>query len=403
MKPTKNHSHSSWTWGFILVCVAAGIALSISMGVRQSLGLFLSPMTNNISVTVGSFGMAMAVQNLSWGITQPVIGLLADRFGSQIVLFCVGPIYALGLLLMAYGEAAGLLFGGGVLIGLAVSGSAFGVVLGAVSRAAPEESRALVVSIVSAAGSIGTLLLAPLGQHLIDAYGWQIALVAFAMIAGAISLMGLGLSGESNLTQDEKPEPFTAIRLALAHKGYVAMTIAFFACGFQLIFISTHLPGYIEICGLPPTVGATALALIGIFNAIGTLVIGIMGARYGNGLMLGLVYLLRTSAIAIYILTPVSIETTLIFASVMGLLWLSVAPLVSALITSMFGVANFGTLFGVMFLSHQVGSFFGAWLGGLSFDLTGNYLAAWWGLIAVGLLAFLLQISADEEPTPKGV
>lgn len=178
------------------------------------------------------------------------------------------------------------------------------------------------------------------------------------------------------------------------------MTLAFFACGFQLIFIATHLPGYLEICGLPPSVGATALALIGVFNAVGTVIIGFLGARFGAGLMLALVYLIRTLAIAVYVATPVSVETTLLFASVMGLLWLSVAPLVSALIARMFGVANFGTLFGVMFLSHQLGSFFGAWLGGLSFDLTGSYGAAWFSLVAVGLAAFLLQVTADDRPAP---
>tara|TARA_E500000318_G_C3547086_1_gene207192 strand:- start:174 stop:1385 length:1212 start_codon:yes stop_codon:yes gene_type:complete len=391
-------ARTAWTPGLILVCIAAGTALSISMGLRQSLGLFLSPMAQISDITAGSFGLAMAVQNLAWGISQPVVGSLADRYGSRIILLCVGPVYALGLLLMAYGGTIGLFAGGGVLLGLAVSGSAFGVVLGAVSRAAPDKLRGVAVSIVSAAGSIGTLLLAPLGQYWIDHQGWQFALLAFAAIAASISLTAFLLSKKQADTPIPKPDPGNAIRTAFAHRGFLAMTIAFFACGFQLIFISTHLPGYLEICGLPPSVGATALALIGVFNAIGTIVIGVMGTRFGNGLMLALVYLLRTLAIAIYILTPVSLETTLVFASVMGLLWLSVAPLVSALITGMFGVANFGTLFGVMFLSHQIGSFFGAWLGGLSFDLTGDYQTAWLGLITVGLLAFLLQITADSKP-----
>ncbi len=398
MLRSSSASHSGWHTGLLLVSAAAAIALSISMGVRQSLGLFLTPMSQLEGISAASFGLAMAIQNLAWGISQPVTGYLADRFGSRIILLSVGPVYAVGLLLMAYGDALGLLVGGGVLLGLAVSGSAFGVVLGAVSRAASDKTRPLAVSLVSAAGSIGTLILAPLGQYWIETQGWQGALIGFAVIATTISLTALLLEKKPVDASAFDLKPRAAITVAMSHRGFLAMTAAFFACGFQLVFIATHLPGYIEICGLPPSVGASALALIGLFNAIGTIVIGLMGARFGNGLMLALVYLLRTLAIAVYIAFPASVETTLIFAAMMGLLWLSVAPLVSALITSMFGVANFGTLFGVMFLSHQVGSFFGAWLGGLSFDLTGDYQTAWLGLIVVGLIAFLLQITADDRP-----
>jgi predicted MFS family arabinose efflux permease len=400
MLGSKSVAATGWNISLALICTGAAIALAVSMGLRQSLGLLLSPMTRDAGVTAAGFGLAMAVQNLAWGFSQPFIGYFADRWGSRAVLLCAGPVYAAGLLLMAYGDAAGLLLGGGALVGLAVSGSAFGVVLGAVSRAASDGVRAVAVSIVSAAGSLGTLILAPLAQHLISTQGWQNALVLFAAISISISLTAVLLSKRTAQAVLPGPAPQAALTDALAHRGFLAMTAAFFACGFQLVFISTHLPGYLELCGLRPSVGAAALALIGVFNAVGTMVIGIMGARYGNSLMLALVYLLRTLAIALYVATPVSVETTLIFASVMGLLWLSVAPLVSALITNLFGVRNFGTIFGVMFLSHQIGSFFGAWLGGLLFDRTGAYQAAWLALIGVGFVAFLLQITANLTPKP---
>ncbi len=392
---------SDWTVSLIVLVVAASVVLSVSMGLRQSLGLFLGPMARSAGITAAEFGIAMAVQNLAWGVTQPFTGMLADRFGGRAVVLVAGPVYALGLVLMALAGGTGLQLGGGLLVGLAVAGSAFGVVIGAVSRQAPDDKKAIAVSIVAAAGSIGTLVLAPLGQHLIETRGWADALLAFAAIAGLVSLGGVALEGRPTATAaGPRPQPLLAMREALAHKGFVATTIAFFACGFQLIFIATHLPSYLELCGIPPAVGASALALIGVFNAIGTLVVGGLGARYGNGMMLGFVYLARTAAIAVYVLMPASVETTLLFAAVMGFLWLSVVPLASGLIASMFGTVNFGTIFGVMFLSHQVGSFLGAWLGGLSFDISGDYTVAWWSLIAIGLMATLLQFAAKTTPAP---
>ncbi|MEM9358936.1 MAG: MFS transporter, partial [Pseudomonadota bacterium] len=368
-------------------------------GLRQSLGLFLTPMERDLGITAANFGLAMAVQNLAWGISQPVTGMLADRYGSRVVALFAGPVYVLGLIFMALGGAVGLHIGGGVLVGLAVAGSAFGVVLGAVARSVPDDKRAIAVSIVSAAGSIGTMVLAPLGQHLINDHGWQSALLAFAVVATVISVCGLALENRSSEVSDpDQANPVAAVRQAFAHPGFCAMTVAFLACGFQLVFISTHLPSYLEICGIAPSVGATALGLIGVANAIGTLALGILGARFGNSNVLCLVYLLRTAAIAVYVLVPVSVESTLIFAAAMGLLWLGVAPLVSAIITSMFGSANFGVLFGVMFFSHQLGSFAGAWLGGVSFDVTGNYTMAWWGLVFIGVIAALLQALADDRP-----
>ncbi len=395
----QDRHRSDWTLSLVVLVVAASVVLSVSMGLRQSLGLFLGPMARSAEVTAAGFGIAMAVQNLAWGLTQPLTGMLADRFGGRVVVLAAGPVYALGLVLMALAGGIGLQLGGGLLVGLAVAGSAFGVVIGAVSRQAPDDRKAMAVAIVAAAGSIGTLVLAPLGQHLIETRGWVDALLAFAAIAGLVSLGGIALEDRPvAATAGPRPQPLRAMRAAFAHKGFVATTIAFFACGFQLIFIATHLPSYLELCGMPPSVGAGALALIGVFNAVGTLIVGGLGARYGNGVMLALVYVARTAAIAVYVTIPAGVETTLLFAAVMGFLWLSVVPLASGLISSMFGTVNFGTLFGVMFLSHQVGSFLGAWLGGLSFDVFGDYTVAWWSLVAIGVAAALLQFAARTTP-----
>lgn len=387
---------------FLLV-FSAGLVLSIAMGLRQTLGLFLGEMSASVGVTAAEFGFAMAVQNLAWGVTQPLTGMLADRYGARPVALAAGPVYALGLALMATAGGLGLQLGGGLLVGLGVSGSAFGVVLGAVARGVPGKKKGLAVAIVSAAGSLGTLVLAPLGEWMIQSWGWVFALLTFAAVALAISLFAWALEGPRRVEGSAAaPNARAAVAEALAHRGFLALTLAFFACGFQLVFITTHLPSYLDICGVPPSVSAAALGVIGACNAVGTLAIGGLGARFGNGPVLAAVYALRTLAIALFISVPVTAETTLLFAAAMGFLWLSVVPLVSGLVTGMFGTANFGTLFGIAFFSHQVGSFFGAWLGGLSVDLTGSYLLGWWSLIAVGAAAFLLQATAPTGPRRAG-
>jgi predicted MFS family arabinose efflux permease len=290
----------------------------------------------------------------------------------------------------------------GMLIGIGVAGTGFGVLIGVVSRAAAPERRSQAVGTVAAAGSIATMVLAPLGQSLILNFGWRNALLVFAGIAAAMAVLALAMArasaaGGAGAAIDEDERPLgEVLRLALRHPGYLAMTAAFFACGFQLLFITTHLPSYLAICGLPPAVGATALGVIGICNAIGTYAVGHLGARYSQKHLLALVYLLRTAAIVAYVLLPVSTASTLLFAAAMGLLWLSVAPLVSGLIGGIFGMKHFNTLYGIVFFSHQVGSFCGALLGGVAFDLTGSYAAGWSALVAIGLVAFLLQWRMDE-------
>lgn len=386
----------------ILLIVLSGVIISICLGLRQSLGLFMPPMTLALGISATTFGFAIALQNVVWGLTQPFVGALADRYGPRPVLVATALIYAAGLLLMAYAASVpGALHIAGFLAGVGTAGTGFGVLLGTVSRATPPEKRSQTVGLVAAAGSVGTLVIAPIGQGLIEGFGWQVAMVAFALIAGSMALLSLPIREQSLAEGDSGGVRLNlgeAVREAVGHRGYLFMTLAFFACGFQLVFITTHLPSYLALCGVAPTVGASALGLIGLFNAIGTYCFGLLGARYSQKHLLALIYLLRTLFIVVFLLVPVSATSTLVFAAAMGLLWLGVAPLVTGIIGRVFGLTHFNTLYGIVFLSHQVGSFFGAWMGGVVFDLTGDYDVAWGALIAIGLTAFMLQWLMDERP-----
>src|SRR5262245_48696724 len=379
-----------------------GLIISICMGLRQSLGLFMRPMTLDLGISAATFGFAIALQNIVWGLSQPFVGALADRYGPRPVLVGTALMYAAGLLLMMF---AGSLPGGleiaGFLAGIGTAGTGFGVLIGVVSRATPPEKRSQTVGLVAAAGSLGTLVIAPLGQTLIDGFGWQAAMLGFAAIAASMALLSLPIR-ERPLARGDTPAVKqnlgAAVREAMSHRGYLFMTLAFFACGFQLVFITTYLPGYLQLCGIAPGVGATALALIGLFNTVGTYAFGLLGARYSQKHLLALIYLLRTLFIVAFLLLPVTPTSTLVFAAAMGLLWLGVAPLVTGIIGRVFGLTHFNTLYGIVFLSHQVGSFFGAWMGGVLFDRFGNYNFAWGALIAVGATAFALQWLMDERP-----
>ncbi len=389
----------------ILLLVLSGAIISICMGLRQSLGLFMRPMAIDAGISAASFGFAIALQNIVWGISQPFVGAIADRYGPRPVLVWTAILYAAGMLLMVYARGELGLDFAGFLLGIGTAGTAFGVLTGVVTRATPPEKRSQTVGLVAASGSLGTMLLAPIGQSLINAYGWQVALIAYAGIASSMVLLSLPIKGlaitlnAAPLPGAPKPQPLgEALRQAIGHRGYLFMTLAFFACGFQLVFLTTHLPAYLQLCGVAPGVSATALGLIGLFNAIGTYGFGLLGARYSQKHLLAMIYLLRTLFICAFLAVPVSATTTLIFASAMGALWLGVSPLVTGILARVFGLTHFGTLYGVVFLSHQVGSFFGAWMGGVVFARYGSYDVAWGALIAIGFTAFTLQWLMDERP-----
>jgi len=386
----------------LVLIVLSGLIIALCMGLRQSLGLFMRPMTLDLGISAATFGFSIALQNIVWGVSQPFVGALADRYGPRPVLVVTALLYAAGLLLMVVSKSVpGGLEVAGFLIGIGTAGAGFGVLIGTISRATPPERRSQTVGLVAAAGSLGTMLIAPIGQWLIDGFGWQAAMVAFALIAGSMALLSLPIreqpvaGGNSSPANQRLAE---ALREAIGHRGYLFMTLAFFACGFQLVFITTHLPAYLQICGVAPGVAASALGLIGLFNAVGTYIFGHLGARYSQKHLLALIYLLRTLFIVIFLLVPISAASTLVFAAAMGFLWLGVAPLVTGIIGRVFGLTHFNTLYGVVFFSHQVGSFFGAWMGGLVFDRTGSYNFGWGALIVIGVAAFTLQWLMDERP-----
>jgi len=383
-----------------LLITLSGTIISLCMGMRQSLGLFMQPMNAEIGVSAAAFGFSIALQNIVYGITQPFIGALADKHGPRPVLIVTALLYTAGLVLMIYSRSfPGALEISGFLLGVGAAGTAFGVLLGTVSRATPPEKRSQTIGLVAAAGSLGTFVIAPFGGWLIGGFGWQTALVVFAVLAFSMVLLSLPIrESTEHVASERKLALADALREALGHRGYLFMTLAFFACGFQLVFLTTHLPAYLALCGVAPGVGATALGLIGLFNAIGTYIFGHLGARYSQKHLLAMIYGLRTIFIVVFLLVPVSAATTLIFASAMGFLWLGVAPLVSGIIGRVFGLSHFNTLYGVVFFSHQVGSFLGAWMGGLVFTYSGNYDFAWGALIVIGVIAFTLQWLMDESP-----
>jgi predicted MFS family arabinose efflux permease len=385
----------------LLLIVLSGLIISLCMGLRQSLGLFMRPMTLDLGISAATFGFSIALQNIVWGVSQPFVGALADRYGPRPVLIGTALMYAAGLLLMVVSKGIpGGLEVAGFLIGIGTAGTGFGVLIGTISRATPPEKRSQTVGIVAAAGSLGTMVIAPVGQWLIDGFGWQAAMVAFAAIAGSMALLSLPIREQplDKKSFSKNQNLGEAVREAMGHRGYLFMTLAFFACGFQLVFITTHLPAYLQLCGVAPGVAGSALGLIGLFNAVGTYLFGLLGARYSQKHLLAMIYLLRTLFIVAFLLAPISAASTLVFAAAMGFLWLGVAPLVTGIIGRVFGLTHFNTLYGIVFLSHQVGSFFGAWMGGLVFDRFGNYNFAWGALIAIGVTAFTLQWLMDERP-----
>jgi predicted MFS family arabinose efflux permease len=383
----------------LVLLLVSGTIVSLSMGMRQSMGLFMGPLTTDLGISAATFSFSLALQNIVWGLSQPVVGALADRYGARPVVFGTALIYAAGLGLMIVSRGAVGLDIAGFLCGIGIAGTGFGVLIGVVARATPPEKRIQRVGLVAAVGSLGTVVLAPTGQAVITGYGWQAALAVFAGIAIFTALLCLLVKETS--VPDARPTR-QPLRQALAdagrHRGFVQMTIAYFACGFQLIFITTHLPQYLQICGVSPEVGAQALGLIGFFNTIGTYLFGHLGARYSQRKLLALIYGTRTVFICIFLAVPITAATTLIFAAAMGFLWLGVAPLITGVIARVFGLGHFNALYGTVFLSHQVGSFAGAWMGGVVFAATGSYSIAWAALIAIGTIAFLLQWTMDDRP-----
>lgn len=394
----------------VAVLTGASIMLTLSMGMRQSFGLFVSPVTHDLGISVADFTLAIAVQNFTWGLTQPFIGAFADRFGCRVMTMMGALFYASGLTvtMLATGPVM-LMMGIGILIGLAMSCTALSLALAASARVVSSARRSIVLGSISAAGSIGTFIAAPMAQSLIAGYGWQVAIAGFIGLCGimlpAAFFVGAGDKDAAQRSDVAGVDAGLTLKGVLSeaanHRGYVIMAIAFFVCGLQLVFLTTHLPAYLALCGQSPKLSAEALAVIGAFNAMGCYLLGWLGGKLPKHLLLGWVYILRSTTIVIYFMLPATPTTTLVFAAIMGLLWLGVAPLVNGLIVQIFGLRYVATLSGIAFFSHQAGSFLGAWGGGLVFDASGSYDLAWKIGVAIGLSAGIAQLFMDDRPTAR--
>ncbi|HEY1798683.1 MAG TPA: MFS transporter [Stellaceae bacterium] len=379
------------TW---LILIGSAVLLSLGMGLRQSLGLFLTPVTRDLAITAADFTLAIAVQNIVWGLSQAFVGALADRFGLRLTMLGGAVVYVAGLLVMATARHEIALIVSGALIGVALSCTASSLVMTAVARSVSEQSRSKVLGLVSAAGSLGTLLV-PLGtQHLLAGHPWQTGALFFVALAAGMLPAGF-LSGGADRMPGHGAARMTmrsTIAQAARHRPFLVMSGAYFVCGLNLVFLTTHLPTYLAICGQDPLLSAEAIAVIGGMNCIGSLAAGWLGARYPKHILLGLLYILRAFVFTAYFIMPPTPASTLVFAAAMGMLWLSVAPLVSGLVAEMFGTRYMATLLGVSFVMHQVGSSLGAWGGGLIFTDFGNYDLAWHIGVVVGFSAGIVQI-----------
>lgn len=391
-----------------LSLLAGVFVISAAMGVRQTFGLFIEPFSLDRGLPVALMAFAIALHNLVWGAAQPLAGAVADRYGATPVIAVGGIVFAVGLVIATVtSSGAMLVIGIGVLVGIGISCTTFGVVLTAIARAVSAERRSMAMGLASAGGSIGQVLLVPLAQGVSMLSGITTSLLMLAGCMLLVAPLGIildrGRSGALSVRDVAAPSLKTALSQALQHRGYRLLTLGFFTCGFQLAFIGTHLPAYLSLCHMPAGLGATALALIGLFNTAGSWACGWLGGRFRQQHVLGWLYLIRGAAIAAFLLLPVTEASVLIFAAVIGLTWLGTVPLTSGLVARFFGTRHLGTLFGVCFLSHQIGSFLGAWLGGVLFDATGSYSLIW-GITAVaGLLAAMVHFPIRDTPVAIAV
>ncbi len=396
-------------WRTPMVVIICGCLIStISFGPRSSLGFFLTPLSQANHWDREVFALALAIQNLLWGIGQPVAGAIADRFGAPRVLAAGAACYALGLVIMAHATTAtALTLSAGVLIGFGLSGCAFTIIVGALGKLVPANWRSTAFGFGTAAGSFGQFLYSPLAVALMDAYSWQTALTIFAGLMLLILPLSIALSAPRSVTANISVAPAAqqslrhALTEAFGHRSYVLLVLGFFTCGFQLAFVTVHLPSYLLDRGLSAEVGGWTLATIGLFNIVGSLTSGWLGNRMPKRYILSIIYFSRAIAIAVFITLPPSTAATLIFGAVTGLLWLSTIPPTSGLVAVMFGTRWLAMLFGFTFFSHQVGGFLGVWLGGYVFDHYGSYNPIWWLSVMFGVLSAIINLPIVEQPVGR--
>jgi predicted MFS family arabinose efflux permease len=383
------------------ILIGASLMLSLSMGLRQSLGIFMQPLTHDVGISVSDFTLAIAVQNLAWGFLQPLAGAMTVRYGFRAIMIVGSVLYIAGLIFMA--EAHGFLsimIGAGALIGTSLACTAAAIAMSVAARAVPESVRSTVLGIVSAAGSLGALLSAPIGQVLSEGYGWRTGMIGFVILslalipaawfAGRVDKIPLPPRASDAIADTSAA---VATKIAFSNASFMVMTCAYFVCGMQLVFITTHLPSYLLICGLDPMLSAQTLGVIGGFNVLGSLFFGWAGGRWNKLALLGGIYVFRSLALGWYFMLPPTPATTLLFGAIMGFLWLGVGPLVAGAVAEMFGLQWQAMIQGLAFMSHQLGSFIGAYGGGLIYDTLGSYNMAWRIGVSVGLAAGIIQVA----------
>jgi len=391
---------------FAISC-ACIIAL-LAFGPRSAMGFFQLPILQDTGWDRTTFGMAMALQNLCWGLGQPLFGLVADKFGTWRVLAVGAALYSTGLVVMAIAPTPlWLHIGGGVLIGLGVAACSFGVVLASIARLVSPEKRSFAFGLGTAAGSAGMFVFAPISQGLIDNLGWSDSLIAIAAVMLIIPLLAIPLRGNSSTSRITTAEfnqtAREALQEAFGNKGYLLLTSGFFVCGFQVAFITAHFPAYISDLGIASRWAVVAISLIGFFNIIGSLASGVAGQHYSKPKLLSWIYIARSIVFSAFMLLPPSPTTVVVFSIIIGILWLSTVPPTNALVAVMFGTRYLGLLGGIVFFSHQVGSFLGVWMGGVLYDATGSYDVVWWLGVALGIFAAIVHWPIREEPVQRPV
>ena len=383
------------------ILIGASIMLTISMGLRQSLGLFMQPLTQDIRISVSDFTLALAVQNLAWGFLQPFAGALTVRYGFRAIMVAGALLYVAGLALMAGANGfLSVMIGGGVLIGMSLACTAAAIAMSVAARAVPASVRSTVLGLVSGVGSLGALLSAPLGQILNEGYGWRMGLAGFVVLA-LLMIPAAWYAGRVDKIPLPKPaddeignsSASVATKIAFSNASFVVMTGAYFVCGMQLVFLTTHLPSYLAICGMDPMLSAQTLGMIGGFNVLGSIFFGWAGQRWNKLALLGGIYIFRSIALAWYFTLPPTPATTLLFGAIMGFLWMGVGPLVAGAVVEMFGLKWQAMIQGLAFMSHQVGSFLGAFGGGVLYDALGSYTMAWRIGVALGLAGGIIQVA----------
>ncbi len=394
------------------ILIGASVMLTFSMGLRQSLGIFLQPLTHDVGISVSQFTLAIAVQNLAWGFLQPFAGALTVRYGFRPIMMVGAALYVAGLVLMASAHGLlGVVLGAGLLIGMSLACTAAAIAMSVTARAVPETVRSTALGIISAAGSLGALLSAPIGQVLSQDFGWRMGLAGFVVLS-LFMLPAAWFAGRVDKIPLPKPSSDqidnvsagTAITTAFGNASFVVMTSAYFVCGMQLVFITTHLPSYLAICGMDPMLSAQMLGMIGGFNVLGSLFFGWAGGRWNKLALLGGIYICRSLVLGWYFMLPPTPASTLVFGALAGFLWLGVGPLVAGAVVEMFGLRWQAMIQGLAFMSHQLGSFLGAYGGGLIYDALGSYTLAWRIGVALGLAAGIVQVAfALIRPTAPPV